>query len=223
MAKIIVSDDAAKALVKSGTTQITKSVQTVSRIQDSPSQGGDSEEIMPCRLLSVWTQDSSGVWTGTACFINPETGSPIPTPTFSVFCPAASGKPFGEPYSWRFWAKYNSKLKRWESLQQPVSERIYVGGSYISAGAYDVDLGGYRIDNEGLTNAVVPSDSYSNTKTLYFNRAHFHWIPSTLDIVGKKEISLNIHYETVITGVSTSSNNTLSFTTKQIPTIGSSQ
>lgn len=162
-------------------------------------KGGGGPVLKPCRLLSSWAQNDAGVWQGRACFIIPETGRPDPSFVFDVYCPAASGRPEGEPYSWRFWAAYDKDRKRWESLQQPVYQRIYVGGSYISAGAYDVDLGGYRIDNEGLTNAVVPGDAYSNTKTLYFNRHFFQWIPSTLDIVGKKEISLVGRYETVLT------------------------
>ena len=159
-------------------------------------KGGGGPVLKPCRLLSSWAQNDAGVWQGRACFIIPETGRPDPSFIFDVYCPAASGRPEGEPYSWRYWAAWRG---RWESLQQPVYQRIYVGGSYISAGAYDVDLGGYRIDNEGLTNAVVPGDAYSNTKTLYFNRRFFQWIPSTLDIVGKKEISLVGRYETVLT------------------------
>ena len=163
-------------------------------------RGGDEGDIFkPFRLLSTWAQDSAGVWYGRACYVNPETGRPDATDLFDVYCPAASGRPEGEAYSWRAWARFDKKLQRWESLQQPVYQRIYVGGSYISAGAYDVDLGGYRIDNEGLTNAVVPGDAYSNTKTLYFNSRFFQWIPSTLDIVSKKEISLVVHYETVVT------------------------
>ena len=215
MTKLIISDEAARAVVKAGTTLKTKSIQKVPRVQDAPAQAVEPLEIKPCRLLSVWTQNSAGVWQGRACFIIPETGRPDASYVFDVYCPAASGKPEGEPYSWRFWAVYNKDLERWESLQQPVYQRIYVGGSYISAGAYDVDLGGYRIDNEGLTNAVVPSDSYSNTKTLYFNKRFFQWIPSTLDIVGKKEISLVAHYETVVTAV----NNGVP-TTKQILVLG---
>lgn len=39
MTKLIISDEAAKAVVKAGTTLKTKSVQRVPRIQDSPSQG----------------------------------------------------------------------------------------------------------------------------------------------------------------------------------------
>ena len=162
----------------------------------STPQKNRRDNFQPCRLLSAWAQDSNGVWKGRAGFINPTTGRPDASYIFDVYCPAASGRPEGDPYSWRFWAAWRG---RWESLQQPVYQRIYVGGSYISAGAYDVDLGGYRIDNEGLTNAVVPGDAYSNTKTLYFNRRFFQWIPSTLDIVGKKEISLVGRYETVVT------------------------
>ena len=74
MAKIIVSDDAAKALVKSGTTQITKSVQTVSRIQDSPSQEGDSAKIALAKITWTWTKSSGeNVYHASAYLVDPNT------------------------------------------------------------------------------------------------------------------------------------------------------
>ena len=193
MRNLNVTRDAAREIVRAGLTPDEVSG------YETPSAAPPwtpEFDVRPCRLLSAWTQNDAGGWQGRACFIVSETGRPDPSFVFDIYCPAASGRPEGEPYSWRFWAAWRG---RWESLQQPVYQRIYVGGSYISAGAYDVDLGGYRIDNEGLTNAVVPGDAYSNTKTLYFNRRFFQWIPSTLDIVGKKEISLVGRYETVLT------------------------
>ena len=195
MRRLNVTRDAAREIVRAGAEP---SEVAIYETPEAPPPWRPEFDVRPCRLLSAWTQNDAGVWQGRACFIIPETGRPDPSFIFDVYCPAASGRPEGDPYSWRFWAAWRG---RWESLQQPVYQRIYVGGSYISAGAYDVDLGGYRIDNEGLTNAVVPGDAHSNTKTLYFNRRFFQWIPSTLDIVGKKEISLVGRYETVVTGI----------------------
>lgn len=201
-------------------------VERVNALEQRPSFGfgvsrrprGGGPEIRPCRLVSAWTQGASGVWQGRAVFIIPETGRPDPSFIFDVYCPAATGKPEGEAYSWRFWAAYDKERRRWESLQQPAYQRVYVGGAYISADAYDVDLGGYRIDNEGTTDVRVVGETYANTRTLYFNGRFFKWVPSSLDIVGKKELSLVTHYETVVTAVVDGV-----ATTKQILALGPSK
>ena len=142
-----------------------------------------------------WVQDSNGVWhMPTAKFVD-EITLTRGTENVDVYMTRALDSTFknlGNAWFNR-WAVYRNN--RWELLdfQWTDSDTQYQSGSYISVNS------DRTIDNEGLTNAVVPGNAYSNTKTLYFNSRFFQWIPSTLDIVSKKEISLVVHYETVVT------------------------
>lgn len=108
MTKIIISDDAARAMVKAGTVPITKSVQKVSKIQDAPQSDDD---IRLAALASSWTQNSAGLWVATANFI---VNDAIDTEfTFNVAAPTASNNPGGTIGTSRFFVIWRG---RWEMI-----------------------------------------------------------------------------------------------------------
>lgn len=90
MTKLIISDEAAKAVVKAGTTLKTKSVQRVPRIQDAPSQGGGGKEIALASIFWQWTKTSGeSSYHANAYLVDPETGIADQTKTIVVY--SASG------------------------------------------------------------------------------------------------------------------------------------
>ena len=110
MTKLIISDEAARAVVKAGTTLKTKSVQRVPRIQDAPASE-EKDDVRPARLQSSWAQNSAGVWHATACFIVNDT---VDTSfVFPVYAPTSTGNPGGEAGSSRFFVVWRG---RWELM-----------------------------------------------------------------------------------------------------------
>ena len=105
MRRLNATRDAARAIVCAGTEPTEVAIYET---PEAPPPWRPEFDVRPCRLLSAWTQNDAGVWQGRACFIIPETGRPDPSFIFDVYCPAASGRPEGEPYSWRFWAAQRS-------------------------------------------------------------------------------------------------------------------
>lgn len=195
MSELHVTRAAAREIVSVGSTPGETS------FYEAPSAAPPWEpglDVRPCRLTSSWQKNDAGVWRATACFINAETAVSDVSFQFDVYCPAARDQPEGDAWDWRFWAIWRG---RWESLQQPVENRRYVGGDAISVLDYDSTLGGYPIVNEGVREVRIPGDSYVDAGTFYLNRNCFQWYPSTLDIQGKKELLIATHYETVVTDV----------------------
>ncbi|MGI6401872.1 MAG: hypothetical protein ACOX0A_07170 [Thermoguttaceae bacterium] len=157
-----------------------------------------SDDVRFCRLQSSWARNAAGIWTATACFANSETRRVDTSFLFPVYCPTTGDRPDGEERRWYFYAIWRG---RWESLQHQTFKRIYVGGEYIAVGPYDSSKKGYPIDNNGVRRVKIPGDSYIDTKTLYLNPLHFRWANSSLDIVDKREVSLRVRRQTVVTGI----------------------
>ena len=110
--KINLSDAAAKAVVKAGTTQVTRSIQRFSRRTDT--QGNDVE-IRLAVLASSWSYSASdSAWKATAKFINEGV---VDTRLVDVYTPIypASATPPGTVNKTRFYAMWTG---RWEVLLQ---------------------------------------------------------------------------------------------------------
>ena len=190
MSEIRIRSDAARAIVSGGTVPKTKSVQTVSRAQQVQQQRDD---IRLARLQSPWTQQDSGLWTATACFIVGDVGKIDSSFVFDVCAPLARSKPLGLSRISRFWVIWRG---RWESLETPVSIPRYVGGNSISVTTNDD--GDYQIDNYGLRCAAIPNDYHSQWGTLYFASQFFMWRTAE-GMDGTKELSLKWKWLDVLT------------------------
>ena len=197
MREINVTCGAARQIVAAGLTPSESSTYEEPALYDAPGVGG--AELRPCRLRSYWTKTEGEGWKAKAVFVDPVTGKDDVSLFFDVYAPAGGAPPEGAPYSWLFYALWNNG--RWESIQQPVVKEPCVGGKYISVYDYDSNVGGRIVDNEGVWNVRIPGDPYEDSHTHYLSRKFFRWVPSSLDIVGKKEIEIVAHYETVVTGI----------------------
>ena len=68
-------------------------------------------------------------------------------------------------------------------------------------GIYDSELGGIPIVNMGVCRAQIAGESRQETKTLYFSPIWFKWIPSSLDIAGKREVAIKAKAVEVVTDI----------------------
>ncbi len=151
------------------------------------------QDIRLARLQSPWTQQDSGLWTATACFIVGDVGKIDSSFVFDVCAPLARSKPLGLSRISRFWVIWRG---RWESLETPVSIPRYVGGNSISVTTNDD--GDYQIDNYGLRCAAIPNDYHSQWGTLYFASQFFMWRTAE-GMDGTKELSLKWKWLDVLT------------------------
>ena len=154
----------------------------------------NSETIKPALRTSYWynyNQSGSLLW-AQAYLVNQD-GSVDWNSGFQVYSYQGNGEE--REFLWVVWRG------RWEALQQPQTPR-YIGRLGIGVGAYDYELGGYPIDNYGVRSVRVPGESYEDSNgTLYFSPLFFRWTPSSLDIVGKKEINLKTTSRNLVTDV----------------------
>lgn len=181
-----------------------------------PPKGGKSSiNLRFMRLISDWTRNDAGTWQANAYFINEETGlvdTSSSVPVWWTF--KSSTVPEGTAYGWSFWAIWRG---RWEALQTSATKDPpeCVAGDGI---AVDSTTPGKRIiSNAGITCAKIPGDSYEDAGALYFSKV-FKWVESSLDIQGKKELSINFDNSltaTVATGIEITGN-TITFTTATI-------
>lgn len=149
-------------------------------------------ETRPCRLRSAWRKTAEGIWSAKAVFLD------NPDALVDVYSVAGGSPPEGEPYEWTFYAVWRG---RWESTQQPVERKAYIAGDAISVGIYDSELGGIPIVNMGVCRAQIAGESRQETKTLYFSPIWFKWIPSSLDIAGKREVAIKAKAVEVVTDI----------------------
>lgn len=160
-----------------------------------PRKPGIFYSVVPMRLLSVWKlDDETGLYKAKAKILSPKSKKDKIVDVFSL---AAGSPPEGDPYEWTFYAVWRG---RWETLQQPVDKKPYVAGDGISIGVYDSNLKGIPVVNMGVTNAQIAGESRQESKTLYFSPIWFKWIPSSLDIAGKREIAVKAKTVDVVTG-----------------------
>ena len=160
-----------------------------------PRKPGIFYSIVPMRLRSSWKRDEeTGLYKAKGLILSPKSKK---EKLVDVYAPAAGSPPEGKPYEWTFYAVWRG---RWETLQQPVEHKPYIAGDAISVGIYDSELGGIPIVNMGVTNAQIAGESRKETKTLYFSPIWFKWIPSSLDIAGKREIAVKAKAVDVVTG-----------------------
>lgn len=159
-----------------------------------PRKPGIFYSIVPMRLRSTWQKDEeTGLYKAKALIMSPKSKKEKIVDVFSL---AAGSPPEGDPYEWTFYAVWRG---RWETLQQPVEHKPYIAGDAISIGVYDSTLGGIPVVNMGVTNAQIAGESRQEKKTLYFSPIWFKWIPSSLDVVGKREVAINAKVVEVVT------------------------
>lgn len=158
--------------------------------------------VKPFRLRSYWTKAAGAVYTAQAIEIDPKTQANAQGAVLvDVYSVTGGAPPEGAPYSWLFYAVWNEERERWESLQQPQIKEPAISGDYITVYDYDSNRGGCAVNNEGVWFMQIPGDSYQSVKNTYFDKTFFKWIPSELDIVGKKDVSIRAHYENVVVGI----------------------
>ncbi|MBR4753146.1 MAG: hypothetical protein IK077_15450, partial [Thermoguttaceae bacterium] len=162
-------------------------------------------DVRPARLQTSWSQNQAGVWKASACFVT-QSGTVDTSFVFDVYAPLATSQPIGVVGVERFFVVWRG---RWEAIQQNFVAPRYTGGDHIQvSGAAGPD--GYAIDNKGVCEAKLVTrgvaDSYSDVGTLYLGGTYFKWVPSTLDIVGKKELWLKTGRKRVVTGVTQDAN-----------------
>lgn len=161
-----------------------------------PRKPGIFYSVVPMRLQTAWKRDNeTGLYKAKAKILSPKSKKDKIVDVFSV---AAGSPPEGDPYEWTFYAVWRG---RWETLQQPVYKKTYVAGDGISIGIYDSELNGIPVVNMGVTNAQIAGESRKESKTLYFSPIWFKWIPSSLDIAGKREIAVKAKTVTVVTDI----------------------
>ena len=155
-------------------------------------------EARPCRLRSAWRKTAEGIWSAKAVFLDAGAQSGNSDALVDVYSVAGGSPPEGDPYEWTFYAVWRG---RWESTQQPVERKAYIAGDAISVGIYDSELGGIPIVNMGVCRAQIAGESRQETKTLYFSPIWFKWIPSSLDIAGKREVAIKAKTVDVVTDI----------------------
>lgn len=172
------------------------------------------DDVRLARLQTAWFRNAANVWQATACFVvNDRVDTSFP---FDVFAPLATSEPPGAPRSQRFFVVWRG---RWESMQsfQPVAR--YYGGDHIQVTSLE-SASGYSINNTGMTQANIVTNgvigNYYDCGTFYLNGRFFKWVPSTLDIIDKRELWLKTARKQVVTGVSQNPNGTLNVTTEYI-------
>ncbi|MBP5623099.1 MAG: hypothetical protein J6X44_13915 [Thermoguttaceae bacterium] len=210
MRKFKINRQIAERIVEAGTVPKYASTQEIERPEFDESSCVD---VRPARLQSAWTQNDAGAWKATACFIvNDRVDASF---VFDVYAPLATTQPQGVAGVDRFFVVWRG---RWEAIQQNFAAPRYTGGDHIQvSGAAGPD--GYAIDNKGVCEVKLVTrgvaDSYSDVGTLYLGGTYFKWVPSTLDIVGKKELWLKTGRKRVVTGV-TLTNGNIDVTTEEI-------
>lgn len=160
-----------------------------------PRKPGIFYSVVPMRLWSSWQYDAeTTLYKAKAKILSPKSNK---DKIVDVYARAAGSPPEGKPGEWTFYAVWRG---RWETLQQPVEKKPYVAGDGISIGVYDSELNGIPVVNMGVTNAQIAGESRKESKTLYFSPIWFKWIPSSLDIAGKREIAVKAKTVDVVTG-----------------------
>ncbi|MBQ9811690.1 MAG: hypothetical protein IJM54_00125 [Thermoguttaceae bacterium] len=211
MEKIKINRQIAEKIVEAGTVPKYVSTQEIERPEFDDYSRVD---VRPARLQSAWTQNEAGVWKASACFIvNDRVDSSF---AFDVYAPLATSPPQGVAGVERFFVVWRG---RWEAIQQHFVAPRYTGGDHIQvSGAAGPD--GYAIDNKGVCEVKLVTrgvaDSYSDVGTLYLGGTYFKWVPSTLDIVGKKELWLKTGRKRVVTGVTQDANGNVTAATEEI-------
>lgn len=173
-------------------------------------------DVRPVQLKTSWAS-VSGVYKATARFVKSD-GTIDTSTTIDIYAPTLTSSPTNHvANSTRFDVVWRG---RWEYLgEKPTTSARYTGSDYITvSGAAGPD--GFPIYNTGMTNAKTvlggTADSYSDIGTLYLGGKYFKWVPSTLDIVGKKELWLDTAVTQVVTGVTMDGNGNLNVTTASI-------
>ena len=197
MRELRVTRRAARELVEYGSSNVETALQDE---EPQPVASPSPFDARPALLQTDWTQNSAGLWRGTACFLVGDACQVDTSFVFEVCCPTATSRPSGEAGVWRFWAVWRG---RWESLQHAAGSGVatnYVGGVGIDVGAYDSVLGGRPITNMGVRSVVIPGSGYeARADALYLASNHFKWRDSSTTT--GKEACLKTRRLNVVTNI----------------------
>lgn len=149
--------------------------------------------IRPVYLMTGWQYNSTaGAYMAEARFVSDQGNVPR-AGNIKIFQPPYVGSSTALPaMNSRCWAIYRGK--RWELLERPVTPMTYTAGAGIAI-TYNT------IENTGVINVIIPTNPYTDSGTLYLNKNQFEWVSSSLDIVGKKEVSIKGKTTEVVKGV----------------------
>ena len=78
---------------------------------------------------------------------------------------------------------------------------VVAAGPALAGGRPPSALGALPIGNRGGCRAQIAGESRQETKTLYFSPIWFKWIPSSLDIAGKREVAIKAKAVEVVTDI----------------------
>lgn len=175
----------------------------VSIVRTRRAKSSDGVEIRLAQLTTGLVWDSTArIYKATARYY--DNGRPDTSGyTFDVYATAISSSTTASRLTLNTRVWIIARNDRWELLE--INDQYvptYGSGTYCQV---STDMSGtytYVIDNVGTTEIKVAGyTSYTNTKVLYFSPAYFQWVSSSLDIVGKKDLSLKTKQVTVVTGI----------------------
>lgn len=175
----------------------------VSIVRTRRAKSSDGVEIRLAQLTTRLVWDSTAkIYKATARFY--DNGRPDTSGyTFELYAPAVTQSATASRFT-----RYNrvwiiARNDRWELLEidDPYIP-TYGSGSYCEIVTDLSNTYTYVLNNTGTTVVKVAGyTSYTNTKDLYFSPTYFQWVQSTLDIVGKRDLSLKTKQVTVVTGI----------------------
>lgn len=175
----------------------------VSIVRTRRAKSSDGVEIRLAQTRSAFTYDAAAkAYKATARYFDMGQADTSGY-TFDVYAPAISSSTTISRYTTNTRIWIIARNSRWELLEiNDPTIATYGSGIYCEVAS---DLSGsytYVINNVGTTEIKVAGyTSYINTKVLYFSPTYFQWVSSSLDIVGKKDLSLKTKQVTVVTGI----------------------
>lgn len=166
-------------------------------------KSSDGVEIRLAQITKGFSWDSTArIYKATARYYDngrPDTSGN----TFDLYAPAISSSETASRITLNTRVWIIARNDRWELLEinDPYIP-TYGSGEYCVVTTDPTYTYTYRVNNTGTTEVKVAGyTSYTNTKDLYFSPAYFQWVQSTLDIVGKRDLSLKTRQVTVVTGI----------------------
>lgn len=166
-------------------------------------KSSDGVEIRLAQLTTGFSWDSTAkIYKATARFYDngrPDTSGN----TFTLYAPAVTASATASRFTTGTRVWIIARNDRWELLE--INDPFipsYGSGTYCEVVTDFSNTYTYIVNNTGTTVVKVAGNtSYTNTKDLYFSPTYFEWVSSSLDIAGKKDLSLKTKQVTVVTGI----------------------
>ena len=175
----------------------------VSIVRTRRAKSSDGVEIRLAQLTTGLVWDSTArIYKATARYY--DNGTPDTSGyTFDVYAPAIGSSTTASRFTLNTRVWIIARNDRWELLE--INDPFiptYGSGVYCEVVSDFSNTYTYVVNNTGTTEVKVAGyKSYTNTKVLYLSPTYFEWVSSSLDIVGKKDLSLKTKQVTVVTGI----------------------